>query len=65
MLQTIINEQNGGCVSCHTENPVLPFYAKFPVAGSIIRQDITDGWKQFDVTAVTKAFEKRRGCAGS
>jgi len=49
---------NGGCISCHTENPVLPFYAKYPVAGSIIRKDITDGWKQFDVTAVTEALNK-------
>lgn len=49
---------NGGCVSCHTENPILPFYAKWPVAGSIIRKDITDGWKKYDVTAVIEALKK-------
>ncbi|HOJ32899.1 MAG TPA: cytochrome c peroxidase [Candidatus Hydrogenedentes bacterium] len=31
------------CVNCHTEEYVLPFYARFPIARGIIEKDIKDG----------------------
>ena len=35
--------EDGGCISCHTASPELPFYAKFPVVGSLVQQDARDG----------------------
>ena len=26
----------GGCLSCHSDDPKLPFYAEMPVAGKIV-----------------------------
>ena len=28
--------EEGGCMSCHSANPELPFYFKLPVAGDIV-----------------------------
>ena len=30
----------GGCISCHSADPKVPFYAKMPVAGKIVMKDI-------------------------
>ena len=52
-----LNEQvyeiftDGGCLSCHSSDPVLPFYAKLPVVGKVIKADIDDGYRAFDMTA--------------
>ena len=40
----------GGCLSCHSEEPEVPFYAKLPVAGKIIMKDIDSGYRAFDMT---------------
>jgi cytochrome c peroxidase len=40
----------GGCLSCHSEDPKVPFYAKLPVAGKIIMKDIDSGYRAFDMT---------------
>ena len=40
----------GGCLSCHSEDPEVPFYAKLPVAGKIIMKDIDSGYRAFDMT---------------
>lgn len=51
-----LNEQiyeiftDGGCLSCHSEDPQVPFYAKLPVAGDIIMADIDSGYRAFDMT---------------
>ena len=51
-----LNEQvyeiftDGGCLSCHSEDPELPFYAKLPVAGDIIMADIDSGYRAYDMT---------------
>ena len=52
-----VNEQvyeiftDGGCLSCHSADPVLPFYAKLPVVGGVIKADIDSGYRAFDMTA--------------
>ena len=52
-----LNEQvyeiftDGGCLSCHSADPVLPFYAKLPVVGKVIKADIDSGYRAFDMTA--------------
>ena len=51
-----LNEQvyqiftDGGCLSCHSEDPELPFYAKIPVAGDIVKADIDSGYRAYDMT---------------
>ena len=40
----------GGCVSCHSADPKVPFYAKLPVAGKIIMKDIDSGYRAYDIT---------------
>ena len=51
-----LNEQvyeiftDGGCLSCHSEDPEVPFYAKLPVAGDVIMADIDSGYRAFDMT---------------
>lgn len=42
--------EEGGCISCHSADPVLPFYAKLPVVGKVIRQDIDSGYRAYDMT---------------
>jgi len=41
--------EDGGCISCHSADPVLPFYAKMPVAGKIVMKDIDSGYRAFDM----------------
>ena len=51
-----LNEQvyeiftDGGCLSCHSADPKLPFYAKVPVAGDIVKADIDSGYRAYDMT---------------
>ena len=51
-----VNEQvykiftDGGCLSCHSADPVLPFYSKLPVIGKVIKADIDSGYRAFDMT---------------
>ena len=33
----------GGCLSCHSADPELPFYAKLPVAGKVVMKDVDSG----------------------
>lgn len=50
-----VNEQvyaifeDGGCLSCHSADPELPFYAKLPVAGKIVMKDVDSGYRAFDM----------------
>ena len=49
---------DGGCISCHSENPDLPFYAGWPVIGKIVKDDVAMGYHIFDFTPVKEALEK-------
>ena len=53
--------EDGGCVSCHSENPKLPFYAEFPVMGRIVKQDSDSGYRAFDITAMNEALKNGAG----
>lgn len=48
--------EDGGCVSCHTANPELPFYANLPVAGKLVKQDAADGYRTFDIAPLMEAL---------
>ena len=58
-----VNEQvlaifeDGGCMSCHSADPKVPFYAKLPVAGKIIMKDIDSGYRAFDIEPLMKDLE--------
>lgn len=46
----------GGCLSCHTADAELPFYAELPVAGDIIRKDIDSGYRAYDISALYQSL---------
>ena len=48
---------DGGCLSCHSADPVLPFYAKMPFAGRIVMKDIDSGYRAYDIEPVMKALK--------
>ena len=58
-----LNEQvyeifaDGGCLSCHSENPKVPFYAKLPVAGKIVMKDIDSGYRAYDIRPFMDALK--------
>jgi len=37
------------CGDCHTSEPALPFYARFPVASGMIQRDIANGRRFIDL----------------
>ena len=41
--------EEGGCISCHSADPEIPFYAKMPVAGKIVMKDIDSGYRAYDI----------------
>ena len=47
----------GGCLSCHSEDPEVPFYAKLPVAGKIVMKDIDSGYRAFDMTKIMEELK--------
>ncbi len=49
--------EDGGCLSCHSADPELPFYAKMPVAGKIVMKDIDSGYRAFDMTSMMNAIK--------
>lgn len=48
---------DGGCLSCHSADPKLPFYSKMPVAGRIVMKDIDSGYRAYDIEPVMKALK--------
>ena len=41
---------DGGCLSCHSADPKLPFYAELPVMGDVVKADVDSGYRAFDMT---------------
>ena len=50
----ILNE--GGCASCHSASAQMPFYAQFPVIGDVVKQDIEQGYRAFEVEPLMAAL---------
>lgn len=50
--------ESSGCMSCHSANPKLPFYAEFPVAGKLVKEDVRLGYRSFDMTPMMEALKK-------
>ena len=39
----------GGCISCHSANPELPFYANVPLMGDMVKADVSEGYRMYDM----------------
>ena len=49
---------DGGCLSCHSSDPVLPFYAELPVAGNIVKADIDSGYRAYDMRPFMESLKE-------
>lgn len=47
---------DGGCVSCHTAEPALPFYASLPLAGDLIKKDVEEGYRAYDIAPLMESL---------
>ena len=54
-VEAILEE--GGCPSCHVAEPEMPFYANLPVAGNLVKRDIEEGYRAFDITPLVEALQ--------
>ena len=52
--------KDGGCAECHVAEPKLPFYANFPIAKTLIAEDIAEGYKAFDIAPVIEAIQNNQ-----
>ena len=50
--------EDGGCAFCHTASPDLPFYASWPVASSLIKGHVEDGYRMFDIEPMMNALKE-------
>ena len=50
--------ESSGCMACHTANPQLPFYANFPFAGKLVKEDIRLVYRSFDMAPMMEALKK-------
>lgn len=48
---------DGGCLSCHSADPKLPFYTRMPVAGRIVIKDVDSGYRAYDIEPVTEVLK--------
>lgn len=48
---------DAGCMACHVENPPLPFYADFPVAGKLVKEDIRKAYRAYDIAPMAEAVK--------
>lgn len=48
---------DGGCLSCHSADPKLPFYTRMPVAGRIVMKDVDSGYRAYDIEPVTEVLK--------
>ena len=49
---------NAGCVLCHTKNAEPPFYAHIPIIGTLIKHDMSEGLKHFDMGGIVNDLKK-------
>ena len=49
--------RENGCMECHAANAPLPFYGNFPIIGSVVKADMTEGARYVDFSAMLEALE--------
>ncbi len=47
--KTLAVLESAGCVMCHSKDAKQPFYAHIPLAGNLIKSDMSEGLKHFDI----------------
>jgi cytochrome c peroxidase len=47
----------GGCISCHSADAEMPFYANWPVAKGMIKEDMEKGYRAFDIMPLVNALK--------
>lgn len=50
--------ENNACLSCHDFNAKKPFYAKLPIAGALVEQDILYATRSIDLSQVVKNLKE-------
>ncbi|MBQ2113182.1 MAG: heme-binding domain-containing protein [Bacteroidales bacterium] len=50
--------EDGGCLSCHSADPKVPFYANVPVAGKIVMKDIDSGYRAYDMRPFMESLKE-------
>jgi len=48
---------NSGCIVCHSENPKLPFYSKWPLIGGKIKRDAANAYASIDLEPSFEAIK--------
>lgn len=48
---------DGGCLECHASAPSLPFYANLPLAGDMVKKDVADAYRSFDIEPMNEAVK--------
>lgn len=48
--------EDGGCLSCHVAEPEAPFYANFPIVGGLVKRDMAEGYRAYDITPLMEAL---------
>ena len=51
----------GGCLDCHTAEPELPAYFNLPVVGDVMKKDVEDGYRAFDIAPMWQVLESGEG----
>ena len=54
-VEEIFNE--GGCLMCHSAAPELPSYFALPLVGDVMKKDIDEGYRAFDMEPMWKKLQ--------
>lgn len=57
-LQAYLLMVDNGCQYCHSQNSALPFYANFPIAKQLMKEDIRQGVRHFQIEPMLSAMRK-------
>lgn len=49
--------EDGGCISCHSAAPELPFYADLPIVGKMVKADVEEGYRAYDIAPLMEALK--------
>lgn len=50
--------KDAGCMDCHSAEPKLPFYASWPIAKTLVKEDIEKGYRFYDMEPMWKALQE-------
>ncbi len=56
--QAVAIFKDASCITCHQKNSNTPFYADIPIIGQIIKRDITNGYRKFNIGESLEIIKK-------